>query len=847
MDVTSLVIAVALVGQTTSADRYQNFSTPGGASLSTPTSTYAPSPASPGYTPPPPSSPLPPTGSMPPSSPSYAPAAMPPDPLFTAAAQRRTSTTGAAPGSLPANAVAPISTPVPTNNTATGPSPGGPAASTYATAAAPTVPDSARAVELVREAISLPQGATIEGKGRTLIETLAPQGDRRRQFDAVVAYWRLAADTAEYHFDWQQTQFLEHVQKTMSGRGGDATTAAEVGSRLATSQARLRESELRLYDAQYELAQRAGADVAVRPLTVDLPHTGSYKTQFERLFGGGVPAGRIVLLNRTLPMRQQIVNVRADSVWAAQNGYEQTFAAFQQSRLPAEEVLAALDDFRRRRSEFITAVRRYNEEIAEYAFASAPATISTATLVGMLLKNPTKPAAGTVSDASWDAPSVSSGVMPATYLAPSIPTGGPTPAPPMATPRPDPISAPVNAPMSSQGVPQNFIPSAANAVSPAAYTPYGDPAPLSPGSVPPPITPEMQRPAMMSGGSLPIANAPTSNPLRGEPTLAPPPFSPSPATASAPSVVPTTASNPYAPTTINSNSPTTLPPPSSAPPGLLPPFAPQQSQPAPLPQSRYKVHTTNFQSAAPSGMTRAQATQELVESLYDPQAAPMNGTPISLDACLAKVSSHERTEVLATYWSAAEQRARYRAWAEAVETLGRVSSSNPRVQSATLAAGAERFEALVALCRARMHLTELVQDSHDEPWLLPDTLPHGGRYDTKSAALAKTIAARPQLKRDVDRLPTLHETLQYRAEAVTAARSAAQSVVGRLGAQQTTPHVAIEAIERQAQETCELLKVTTRYNLTIADYALGVLPTTTPRDTLVSALVVGRNTVASRP
>lgn len=841
MDVTSLVIAVALVGQTTGGDRYSNpnYNSPGGASLSTPTPTYSPSPASPGYTPPA-GAPTPMTS----PPPSYAPSAVPPDPVFTAAAQKKTPTAGA-PSSTPPSTVAPISTPVPGNSPR-------PATSAPASAATtqPVVPDSARAVELVREAIALPKSTTIEGKERSLYETLAPLGDRRRQLEAVTAYWKLAAETAEYHFDWQQTQFLEHLNKAMNGRGNDPTTAAEVGSRLATSQARLRESELRLYDAQFDLSQQSWqTNGAARPLTTDLPHTGSYKTKFESLFGNGVPSGRLVLLNRTLPLRQEIVNARAESVWAAQSGYEQTFSAFQQGRLPAEEVLAALDDFRRRRSEFVEAVRKYNDEIAEYAFSSAPEGISTAALVGMLLKNPAKPAGGTVSDNSWNAPFIDVGVTPATFVAPPPTNGTPTLAPPLSTPQPDPISAPIDAPFSppSSGVPPNVLPPAVSsppsAAPPNALVPYDPTAPLAPGSVPPPITPDMQRASANSGGALPVANAtPGGNPLRGQPTLAPPPTS---ATASPGAAVPAMANNPYAPAT---SSPAAVPPSSaSPPPGMLPPFVPQQAQPVPPTQTRYKVHTTRFQSAAPNGMTRAQATQELVEAAYDLRATSLDGTPISLAACLAKVSSERRTEVLAVYWFAAEQRAKYRTWAQAHDTLNGVSPQSPLQASAVLAALAERTEAAIRLNYARVRLMECIGHSLEETWLTPETLPHGGRYDTKADALKERINADPRLQHDVERIAALYDMLQWRAEAVSSARTAAQGTVSRARQQQTPSHIPLQAVEREARETCELLETTTRYNLAIADYALAVLPTTAPRDTLVSALVVGRNAVASRP
>lgn len=904
MDVTSLLFALALVGQT-AGDRYPNYTTPapmpGSANLSPPA--YAAPPASPGYPP----AGVPTSGVPTAAPPGYPPPSSATNPssnsaVFTAAAPRRDqvapgNASSGSPAGLPTSSSAPMATPVPLGSS-TSPSSsaitGGNSGAASTSVAAPTIPDSSRAAELVREAIDIPKTVPIEGRSVTLVEALSSLGDRRRQLDAVVAYWNLAADVAEYHYAWQQTQFLEHLQKTTSAQGNNQTTAAEVGSRLATAQAQLNESKLRLYDAQFDLAQRAWVgDAAARPLPVDVPHTGSYKTQFERLFAGRSPPARAVLLNRTLPLRQQVVNVRADGVWAAQNAYEQAFGSFQRGQLPAEDVLAALDDFRTQRSEFVTAVRRYNEEIAEYALTAAPDGIGAATLVGMLIKNASKPAEGTVSDASFDGPFIDVDVAPATFIespnsgSPSF--GTPTLAPPLASPQPDPISAPASNNFNSDNSttiapPSNALPAGFDQLSspqfaaPVGYSasvmnaqpqaqPPGllpaanDAAPLSPGSVPPPITPEMQRPASSFGGSLPVANAPssggtpsgtpTSNPLRGQPTLAPAPTVASNPYATSPSSA--GSSNPY--TTPSSSAPTT----SAPPPGLLPPFAPPASSgsppagtlPTPLPQTRYRVHTTNYGGEASTGIS-AQQTQELVESLYDPQGTPIQGTAISLEDCLSQVSSAERPRVLAAYWSAAEQRARYRVWSQTMETLQRVGGSNPSVQSALLAAEAERTTTLAALETARWRLTDELRRPLDEPWLLPNTLPHGGRYKTKPVAQSASSTSNSNTsnstsQRAAERLPSLYESLQWRVSAVLSARTAASSVVDRFASQQTTAHIALSAVDRQARETCELLNVTTRYNLAIADYALGVLPASTPKQELIGALVVGRNAVASRP
>jgi hypothetical protein len=788
-------------------------------------------------------------------------AAAPGDPVYTAAANKASNAK-----QNPATAVspnAPIATPVPSNATgstnSTGVAPrASPPTNTVpnAATAANAAVDTSRAGELVREAVVIPKSLAVEGRGTGLYEVLRYVGDRRRQIDVVRSYWKLACEAAEYHFAWQQAQFLEHLSKVTAQRGGDPTIGTEIATRLATARAQQREAELELNDAQFAVAERAMLPQnAQRPLALDVPHTGIYRTQFERIYSGRTPPARAYLLNRTLPLRKQVIDTRSEGVWAAQDAYEAAFDAYQKNQLPVEEVLTALDDFRTRRGEFIAAVERYNDEIAEYALMSAPEGVPLPQLVGMLIKNPTLPppdATGAVDEFG--------NIVPVGYTGP-VPTPEPTPDPVSAEAMPfQPMPAatmpsPAISTGASRSIPANALPAAA--MPPAQFNPPADaqpltaaastnPSPSSPAptavvptsAVVPPSFSTTSAPA-----TLPSFGPPSgANPLRGQPTPAPPP-------------VPASDNGRYRTNKIPLGLPdaSTVPPANSGAATLVPPAVGSSLRdPAVVPAGYY---------ASFASLSAGRRAQELVEMLYGPVTLPeAKTTTISLADCLSSVGPQDREAVLGSYWTAAELRARYRIWTQTAEQLEAMSqttlrfgdstakmSAMLRVRSAKLAAEAERAAALADLEAVRCRLTDDVRRPLAGPWLLPDTLPHGGGYKMKLEALPTSLASLPQLQRPVRRIPMLHETLQLRAEAVVAADAAAESLTGRYAQQKTTAHTVLAAIERQARESVALLQTTTRYNLTIGDYALAVLPPTAPREMLVSAMVVDRNAVASRP
>jgi len=526
MDVTSLFIVCNFLAQTPAVPPATPFDRgAGGYALPPAAATALPAgyPAGP-YAPPP-------TGAA-----TLAPPAVPTGVLTSGSSPPPGTPGGVSRAASPPQALAPtagvpLSTgPAPAAATGAAPRPGSEPANVQ------PPPDQTPAGELIRAALTPPKSLGLVGRKTALVEIVGRLGDRRRQIDAVRAYWRVAAETAEYHYAWQHVQFLQSLNEAVRGiEQGPAlqTAEAEIGARFASAEARRREQGLRLANAQFDLAETAmfAAAGAATPLSDDLPHVGTYHTYFDKVYHAGSAPSRMHLLNRTIPARHEVVGARAATVLALQDAYDAAFDAYRRRQLPLDEVLETVEALRTGRSEFVTAVRRYNEEIAEYALASAPEGTSRETLVGMLVKTAHTPVPGRVSrlnegDAietvtfldESGAPIVGSASTPVRHYdvapIPDAAISGPAPAG-FAMPQSPAGIAPTAAGGPSYAAPPGYAPSG-NTV-PANAVPAGFAAPRS--AVPPPTN------ALPAGPYGPPAGAssyapPASDGLR--PTLAPP-------------------------------------------------------------------------------------------------------------------------------------------------------------------------------------------------------------------------------------------------------------------------------------------------------------------------------------
>ncbi|MEX0642045.1 MAG: hypothetical protein WD468_05060 [Pirellulales bacterium] len=244
-----------------------------------------------------------------------------------------------------------------------------------------------RPPELVAEALENPQQEALVGTPLSLSQALARARDRQQQLKITGSYWRLASAQAEYHWALKQRDVVRD-------RTGSHANLAGALAAQASTEADVRDAQLAVEQAQQELADLLGQGVdRAAPLASDRPHVGEYRTSYDSIFGSRVPPARIRLIHRTLPVRRKAIDAHAEAIVAAIDAVESAGQHFHDSAQGLSTLLDAIKLLGHERRTFIAEVRAYNLDIADYAFAVAPAGAAGDTLVSMLIR--TSPPADT--------------------------------------------------------------------------------------------------------------------------------------------------------------------------------------------------------------------------------------------------------------------------------------------------------------------------------------------------------------------------------------------------------------------------------------------------------------------
>lgn len=236
-----------------------------------------------------------------------------------------------------------------------------------------------RPPELIAEALENPSEAALDGAPLSLTQALARTPDRQQQLAITQSYWRLAAAQADYHWAVQQRESLGELTRSYADSPG-------VLSALAAAAADVGEARLAVDEAQQELLGRLGSAAGKPPLAIDRPHVGDYRTHYDSIFAGRAPPPRINLIHRTLPVRRKAIDAHAEAVVAAADAVEAAGEQFAASGQGLTTLLGAAELLAQERRAFIAQVRDYNLDIADYAFAVAPANLRSDTLVSMLIR-----------------------------------------------------------------------------------------------------------------------------------------------------------------------------------------------------------------------------------------------------------------------------------------------------------------------------------------------------------------------------------------------------------------------------------------------------------------------------
>ncbi len=260
------------------------------------------------------------------------------------------------------------------------------------------------ASELLADAMADRPGMELEGRGATLLELLGPVTDRAKRLRVAHAYWELVGQVAAHGVAVDEWELISRVQPNTSNTR--LAQAAWGSAEAAAATARLNVTQ-----SQYRLAEAVGlAGGSPLPLPADRPHIGAYSTRFESLFPSRSAPSRLRLIDRTLPIRASAIAIRVEAVHAAEDTLNASSDAYNEARLGLADVYAAIHEYGRQRRTLFASVRRYNDDIADYALAVAGPEVRGRELVSILIE--IDPAA---SGGASFAPGSPSGVKQAEY------------------------------------------------------------------------------------------------------------------------------------------------------------------------------------------------------------------------------------------------------------------------------------------------------------------------------------------------------------------------------------------------------------------------------------------------
>lgn len=282
--------------------------------------------------------------------------------------------------------------------------------------AAPSYPPGSPGAVL-EGALALPAKLQVSGAPMRLLDVLARAGEPRTRLAAIDAYWNVALAWVAAHWQWADHDFLERLDAMsppLSDPAQHEARQSQFQSRRAAALADWRQAELDLTEAQQRLAVYVRmAPGEALPLAADLPHVGAYKTRFESLFAGRPVAERPLVIHHTLPLRERELRLRALAILAARDALDAAEAGYQQGVISLETVLACLDDQALQHSAFLSVVRKYNLDIAEYALMTPLPAADDRVLAARLIKlrpemgwrwEPRRPDQPSASSAAAEAP-----------------------------------------------------------------------------------------------------------------------------------------------------------------------------------------------------------------------------------------------------------------------------------------------------------------------------------------------------------------------------------------------------------------------------------------------------------
>ncbi|MGQ9606227.1 MAG: hypothetical protein ACUVTW_08495, partial [Thermogutta sp.] len=217
---------------------------------------------------------------------------------------------------------------------------------------------------------------------RSLTSVLGGAAGGGKRAEIVTAYWQTVRAAGEVAAAQEAADRLQSIQVSPAD-------SLIVQGLLAQVAASLQQAKVALKIAQYRLAGTAGLTVdSGLPFPSDIPHTGGYRTYLDRLAPFAAAGWELRMLDRTLPLRRQAMVLHHAAARAA----EDAWSAYREAYLGGSPVGPAL--FRvwkllwEEEVAFFAAAEDYNLAILGFASRVAPADLTAAQYVGMLIATP---------------------------------------------------------------------------------------------------------------------------------------------------------------------------------------------------------------------------------------------------------------------------------------------------------------------------------------------------------------------------------------------------------------------------------------------------------------------------
>lgn len=708
-------------------------------------------------------------------------------------------------------------------------------------------PPASEAAAILAETLAPPAEGGLSGQPLTLINVLTLLSDRGQQLRATQAYWNLSAKMADYYLRLREYRLLEELSSSEVLAQGSENDNLSIHAAMARAKADAHSAELAAIAAQHALAALVPLDTrAGLPVASDAPHVGTYRTQFDTIFGARPAPAQAYLTDRLLPIRLEEIRQRAIAVQAATDALDAAIEAWSQSAASPRTVIDSLAALRRQREAFILGVERYNQEIANYALGIAPLGTGSRELTSMLIK---------LDDVASNAR-----LVPQADAAFSTPGGF--------------------APMESSVAPARFDQPLRNEPTLADPSRRNWNTADAPASAPPVAEAHDDEPALAEPGLLPLSDDPAEQPrpLRPASETSPPATPaggiegpqfdmeiPSADEALPPARAPTTAEGPLPTDSIEESEAAPTPAREHS---AAREDASRDDALAQLVPVRRLAYYAPDAAVADEGLstsyhsllaaTPAKRAQRLASLLHwdrtsqsPSETAEPAYLPVTLPELIASIEPGARRPAIDAYWLAREQAARAQAISEEIGQLDvlspsvlnrRTEATGPlemlRLRAAKAAAAANLAAARGDLLAAEFQLTMFAGRSPAEAWLRPVTVPHAGGYRLKLEAQPAEIAGSATIRRLAETVPGLHTVFTDRAAAVVMADEARAIAIHdyQLGAGSIDDVLA--AIAEETSETEAFLATLTDYNRAIAEYVTTVLPSETPPAKLAGALVL---------